>query len=542
MARLQGGRLRLLKTEVPNALHGITQRSDAQQAHLYRIKTNADGYQTGALLYTSADQRLTALERFPFQLFSEALRNYLLADHSTIVTRASTHPGGQLVDGILEQTNCRAYLLCPILVKNKLRGLLGIAARDSSVFENKEVCRLLKFNGMSLFWSIRNTRREARHRRRFSKWKQIADQACDLAFTIDESRIIKRAIAPGRSTSLTRLEGRYLTELVDPPFHAELAAAIGRSIEKSAVRTANFRMTTGEEASRWYAARIEPAALESKTITLYLTDNHADQSRQEEVRALQTQLRKTERLRLLGKMSTEFAHQLTQPLQAMLTYCNMLQKHVQKGTNSREDSLRRLGNIEASIEHSNMIIHRIREFVGERRLTIKTVSLRELLNSAILLVSPSAQDLNAVLVAPESGLDVEVEADATQTAHILVNLIVNSLEACRDFDVPNPRIEIMVNTHDTSRVTVSVKDNGPGLPEDRIEDLFGEFRSEKEGGVGIGLTMSRDICRAQGGDLVAANNSDGPGCTFRFTLTRTDFDSGDTVEMEPIRIPAEIRD
>ncbi len=119
---------------------------------------------------------------------------------------------------------------------------------------------------------------------------------------------------------------------------------------------------------------------------------------------------------------------------------------------------------------------------------------------------------------------------------------MNSLEACRDFDVPNPRIEIMVNTHDTSRVTVSVKDNGPGLPEDRIEDLFGEFRSEKEGGVGIGLTMSRDICRAQGGDLVAANNSDGPGCTFRFTLTRTDFDSGDTVEMEPIRIPAEIRD
>ena len=542
MSRLQGGRLRLLKTEVPNALQGIARRSNARQAHLYRIRTTADGYQTGSLLYSSADQDFSALERFPLQLFSKALRNCLLADHSAIVTVGSSHPGGRLIDGILEQTNCRAYLLCPLLVKKQLRGLLGVAARDKSVFENNEVCRLLKFNGMSLFWTIRNTRREARQRRRFGEWKQIADQACDLAFTIDDSRIIKRAIAPGRSTSLTRLEGRFLTELVDPPFHGELMAAIGRSVEKSAVRTANFRMTTGEETSRWYAARIEPATHGSQTITLYLTDNHADQSRQEEIRALQTQLRKTERLRLLGKMSTEFAHQLTQPMQAMLTYCNMLQKHVQAGTDKRDDSLRRLGNIEASIEHSNMIIHRIREFVGERRLTINTVSLKEVLSTAILLVSPTAQDLNAVLVAPESGMDVEVEADSTQTAHILVNLIVNSLEACRDFEVPEPRIEIMVNTHDAGQVSVSVKDNGPGLPGHQIEDLFREFRSKKEGGVGIGLTMSRDICRAQGGDLVAANNSDSPGCTFRFTLTRTDFDGGDTVEMEPIQFPSEIPD
>lgn len=533
MSRLQGSRLRLLKTLVPNALQGIVVRAGAAEAHLFQIRTSADGYRTGSLRYSSSPRRFQALERFPFQLMSERLRSCLLGDQAAIVNMDSPHLGGPLIEGILQQTSCSAYLLCPLVVRKELRGILGVAAEDISVF-SPAIRRLLKFNGMSLFWAIRNTRREARHRSRFREWKRIADQACDLALTIDAEQSIQRAVAPGSTESLTRLEGRSIKELVEPPFHAELLNAIDRAVRKEAVRTCNFRMSTGDSESRWYAARIEPTQPSPQLVMLYLTDNHEDQSRQEQVRALENQLRRTERLRLLGKMSTEFAHQLKQPMQAMLTYCNMLQKRIEAGADTSEDSLHRLSSIEAAIEHSDRIIMRIREFVREGRLTITAVSLQDLINMAILLVSPTAQDLKAVLIAPDSGTDVDVEADATQTAHILVNLIVNALEACRDFETPDPRIEILVNTEDLRWVSVSVKDNGPGLPEDRIDDLFGEFRSEKEGGVGIGLSMSRDICRAQRGNLVAANNLDGPGCTFTFTLPRSDSDGSDTVEINQI--------
>lgn len=531
MSRLQGSRLRLLKTVVPNALRGIATRAGATEAHLFQIHTTVDGYRTGSLRYSSSTRRLQALERFPIQLMSEQLRSCLLEDQSVIVKTENPRLGGPLIEGILQQTHCNAYLLCPLIVQKQLKGILGVAAKDVQAL-SPSVRRLIKFNGMSLFWAIRNTRREARHRRRFREWKQIADQACDLAFTIDCDRVIQRAIKPGQVQSLQRLEGRSIKELVEPPFHAELLTAIERAVRKAAVRTCNFRMNTGEGESRWYAARIEPLQIAPQHIMLYLTDNHEDQSRQEQVRALEKQLRRSERLRLLGKMSTEFAHQLTQPMQAMLTYCNSLQKRIELGCDTREDSLRRLDSIEAAIEHSDTIIHRIREFVREGRLTIATVLLEDLLNMAILLVSPTAQDLNAVLIAPESGTQVEVQADATQTAHILVNLIVNALEACRDAETKDPKIEIIVSSYDERWVAVSVKDNGPGLPQDRIEDLFGEFRSEKKGGVGIGLSMSRDICRAQRGDLVAVNNTDGPGCTFCFTLPKTDFGGSDTVEIK----------
>jgi hypothetical protein len=195
----------------------------------------------------------------------------------------------------MKQTQCEAYLLCPLIVKDQLKGILGVATQDTDVFETG-IRQLLKFNGMSLFWVIRNTRREARQRRRFREWKHLADQACEMAFTIDESRVIKRALSPGRATSIEHLEGRFLTELVDPPFHTELILAVSRGINKAAVRTANFRMTTGQEESRWYAARIDPSHQAPNSVTLYLTDNDEDQSRQEELRALQAQLRKTERL------------------------------------------------------------------------------------------------------------------------------------------------------------------------------------------------------------------------------------------------------
>jgi signal transduction histidine kinase len=88
-------------------------------------------------------------------------------------------------------------------------------------------------------------------------------------------------------------------------------------------------------------------------------------------------------------------------------------------------------------------------------------------------------------VAPEPGMNIEVEEDATRTAHILVNLIMNILAAGRDFEVPNPRVEIIVSMHTTEEVSVSVKNSGSGLPEDRIDGLFKEFRRAKEGGVAL---------------------------------------------------------
>ena len=87
-----------------------------------------------------------------------------------------------------------------------------------------------------------------------------------------------------------------------------------------------------------------------------------------------------------------------------------------------------------------------------------------------------------------------------------------------------------------------MKDNGPGLPDTELKICFGSFTATKKAGVGIGLTMCRDIFRAQRGNMVVANNSNEPGCIFQFTLLGTDFGGGETVDLKLVKSPTEFAD
>jgi signal transduction histidine kinase len=111
-----------------------------------------------------------------------------------------------------------------------------------------------------------------------------------------------------------------------------------------------------------------------------------------------------------------------------------------------------------------------------------------------------------------------VEVDRTQVQQVLLNLIMNSFEAMRDTE-PSPAKTVVVRTLNTnaSTVEVAVRDNGPGIANDRLERIFEPFFTTKSHGLGLGLSICRTIIRAHGGNLEARNCVD-HGATFRFTL------------------------
>lgn len=477
------------------------------------------------------------------QFLTPEVQERLQANQAVIVTANSPHLGGPLIEEILTSSGCGAYYLCPILLKGRLKGMLGVAADNRDVFES-QICRLLRQGGVILYWGLQMIRRELKQRRRFREWTSIAAKACDLTLTLDDSRIITHAEAPGRLTSMRQLTGHPITELVDSPFHLELARTIDRSLRSNVVHMMSFRLSTGQAESRWFTARIDPIQPNTGGVTLYLTDNHEDQSRQEEIRRLQNQVRETERQRLIGKMNTEFAHQLTQPMQSIRTRCNMLHRQVAQGRDNAETTLRVLDEVEKTIQHSKDITASIRSFVQDRRLQVDNVPVDDLLAKAFMLASPLARDNGVQLVFPQEGGGTEVLADSVQTTHVMLNLIVNAIEACRDAGTSEPKIEVRIDPRSDGFLAVLVTDNGPGLPEDRQKELFQEFQSEKIGGMGIGLTISRDICKAQHGELSASNNSDSPGCTFCFTLelAHGGGNEDDTTEITPIRFHESVRE
>jgi two-component system, LuxR family, sensor kinase FixL len=110
----------------------------------------------------------------------------------------------------------------------------------------------------------------------------------------------------------------------------------------------------------------------------------------------------------------------------------------------------------------------------------------------------------------------EVRADRVQLSQVLLNLVVNAMEAVCAQSVRERRVRIQAR-RDDGRVEVAVVDSGTGIPAEMMPRLFDAFVTTKQAGLGIGLALSRAIVQAHGGELLAENNAGG-GATFRFTL------------------------
>ena len=537
-----------LRSASSGRLHGMVCRLlrcqaraiDAVDIQLFRIRLDDAGTGIVGLRYHSgrsaSDEDLAALQHFQFQLLSAKVQNCLRSAQIVKIRPGSTS-GGRLITGLMKQLNCSSYILCPLHVAGRFRGIMGVACRNvHNDSEDEEFFELLKLNGSILLSNVLRIRRERKRSRKLRQWRRIADQACDFAFCVDDRFVICNTTAFGAGEATPKLLGLRLKDVIVRSFHSELKQQIETAVNSGEVRTCDFQLSLDQCEPRWFLARIEPTSTASDACaTLYLTDTHSDRLLQEEVRNLTEQLVKASRLSLLGQMSTEFSHQLNQPLQAILNYCNIVQRRFQKGTANADNCRDALASIEKSVIHSADIIQGIRDFVKFRSLHTEPVLVDELLQQAIMMVLPTTRGRDADLIPAPSCPDLAVVVDKAQTTHVLVNLIINALEACCERGTERPCIELLVHAAPKhGRVTMAVRDNGPGLPPDDTDIVFRKFYSGREDGLGMGLAISREVCESQGGSLIAINNAPVKGCTFHLIAPIHHTAGDDTTELETI--------
>ena len=242
-----------------------------------------------------------------------------------------------------------------------------------------------------------------------------------------------------------------------------------------------------------------------------LTERHETEAR---LRELQSELVHISRLTAMGEMASTLAHELNQPLAAISNYLNGIQRIVRRNGDSGE-----LGNAleraAGQALRAGQIIRRLRDFVkhgdGERSV----VSMANLIQES--------SDLTLFGV-KEKGVHVSVDLDPTcdrvmvdkvQIQQVLVNLIRNAVDAMEG--CPDRELSISTRPGTDGMVIVQVEDSGPGISDDIAERLFQPFATTKPNGVGIGLSISRTIVEAHGGEIEAVPRRSG-GTTFRFTL------------------------
>lgn len=239
---------------------------------------------------------------------------------------------------------------------------------------------------------------------------------------------------------------------------------------------------------------------------------------------LQSELLHMSRLTTMGNMASALAHELNQPLSAIANYLKGSRRLIEQGeTNSDRlhDAIDKAGD---QALRAGEIIRRLRDFVAHGESDRRPENLGKILEEASALALVGASE-KGVRVRFELARDVDlVLADRVEIQQVMVNLIRNAVEAMHEATRRDLTIRTSANGADWARIEVA--DTGAGLSPQAAANLFKPFMTTKSQGMGIGLSISRSIIEAHGGEIWAEGNNTG-GATFCFTLQRVPRDDVD---------------
>lgn len=245
----------------------------------------------------------------------------------------------------------------------------------------------------------------------------------------------------------------------------------------------------------------------------YLTERQKTEARLQELRS---ELAHVSRLTEMGGMASAIAHELNQPLAAIANYLKGSRRLLDGSTDERLAILRdAMDSAADQALRAGQIIRRMRDFVGRGGSERQIQSIAKLVEEASALALVGAKD-RGVHVAFDFDPRVDlILADKVQVQQVLVNLIRNAIEAMEESSERNLTVRTM--PADDMMIVVRVDDTGSGISEEMAAKLFQPFATTKLHGMGVGLSISRTIVEAHGGQIEAEPRPGG-GTTFRFTL------------------------
>ncbi len=261
--------------------------------------------------------------------------------------------------------------------------------------------------------------------------------------------------------------------------------------------------------------------------TGFIRDLSERQQTEARLQELQSELVHISRLTAMGEMASALAHELNQPLSAIANYLKGSNRLIAGRTDSESTRVREaLDKAAEQALRAGEIIRRLRDFVARGETEMKEESLTKLIEEASALALVGAKQ-HSVRVRFELDHRADrVYADKIQVQQVFLNLMRNAIEAMAEAGSPRRELTLRSMPVGAGIVEASVADTGPGIAPDVAARLFQPFVTTKLHGMGVGLSISRTIVEAHGGELWVEPNSGG-GSIFRLTLRAAEEDAHD---------------
>jgi signal transduction histidine kinase len=227
------------------------------------------------------------------------------------------------------------------------------------------------------------------------------------------------------------------------------------------------------------------------------------------------------RVSTMGQLASALAHELNQPLGAILRNAEAAEIFLQKEKPDLEEIRAILADIRKDDQRAGSVIDRMRSLLKKRSLESKSLDLGGLLAETVTLAQSDARARRVNLTLQMPAQLPVVRGDRVHLQQVLLNLILNGMDAMADGAEAMRLLTVRAETAKDGSVEVAVSDCGTGIPPDKVKRLFEPFFTTKPNGMGMGLAISQTIIEAHGGKIWAENNA-ARGAVFKFTLPAND--------------------
>jgi PAS domain S-box-containing protein len=362
-------------------------------------------------------------------------------------------------------------------------------------------------------------RQESEHR-----WHAVYENsAVGIALTDLNGRVLAANPACQRMFGYTEDEFRNLSLMEITPEHdrentrSRIAQLLGGTLQEYHLQK-SYRRRDGSTVWANTSVSLIPGTDSMAPMLIGIVEDITERKRAEEALAeAQAELARVTRVTAMGELAASIAHEVNQPLAAVVANGHACLRWLAAEPSNVHEANAAVQRIIRDANRASGVISRIRGFLKRGAPHRSQVQVGDVIAEVIGLLQDEARAHGVSLRAKTAARLVPVVADRVQLQQVILNLVMNAIEAMIPISERPRVLEVAANNYRADAVLVAVRDSGVGLDPRHRDRIFDAFYTTKPEGMGMGLAISRSIVEAHGGRLWATPN-DGPGETFQFTL------------------------
>jgi two-component system, LuxR family, sensor kinase FixL len=297
-----------------------------------------------------------------------------------------------------------------------------------------------------------------------------------------------------------------LTRMIEPIYRQVIAT--GRPVVDVEVK----RTTSSGTERSWLASHYPVKNLQGRVLGVSTVVQEISERKQ--LQQATRELVHASRLAVAGELTASIAHEINQPLGAILSNVDAAEMLLSSSTASLDEVRQILDEIRRDDLRASEVIRRLRMLLCKREMEIQPVDLNLVVTEVVWLTRVESDHRGVELKTELAGDLPAVRGDKVHLQQVFLNLFLNALDAMAD---TRERKQLTVRTVCKGDAVIEVSDTGPGILPEQLPRIFDPFFSTKKDGMGIGLSLTRSLVESHGGRIWAENNPGG-GASFRFTL------------------------